>query len=247
MDRLLYTSVSALRGAMARQAATANNLANASTTGFRAEMANVRPLWVQGTGFGSRAVASEEVVAADMDAGAVGQTGRPLDVALSGDALLAVQANDGTEGYTRRGDLSTTDSGLLVNGEGLPVIGDGGPITLPPYDRVQIDAGGGVMIAPAGADPQAPLQKIDQLKLVSAKGSEIKKSVDGLFRVDGGGALPGDPEARLESGALEGSNVNASQALIDMIEASRDWETQIKLVASTRELDTDSAALMRID
>ena len=123
MDRLVHTSLSALRGAMARQAATANNLANANTTGFRAEIAAVRPLWIQGGTFAARAQASEEVLAADMKAGAINETGRDLDVAMLGDALLAVQGPEGDEAYTRRGDLQRNDSGALTTGDQLAATG----------------------------------------------------------------------------------------------------------------------------
>lgn len=247
MDRLVHISTSALRGAMARQAAIANNLANASTIGFRAEMANVRPLWLQGEGLGSRVVASEEVLAADMTGGAINATGRPLDIAMRGDALLGVQSRDGSEAYTRRGDLQLTDSGLLTTGDGMPVLGDGGPITLPPHDRVEIDQAGAVWIQPAGSDGNTPMQRVDQLKLVSPTGSQIHKHLDGLFRADAGAALPSDPEARIAPASLESSNVNTAQAMIEMIEASRDWETQIRLVNSVKDLDTSTGDLMRVE
>lgn len=247
MDRLIHTSASALRASMARQAATANNIANAATIGFKAEMASVQPLWLRGEGFDSRAVASEEVLAADMKPGAITQTGRPLDVAMQRDGLLAVQSRDGSEAYTRRGDLILADSGLLTTGDGLPVMGESGPITLPPADHVEIDGTGTIYIRPTGADPAQPLQKVDQLKLVSPQGSRIAKGLDTLFRQTAGGTLPSDPDARLIPGSLEGSNVNASQALIDMIDASRSWENQIKLVTTARELDSGTADLMRVD
>jgi flagellar basal-body rod protein FlgF len=131
MDRLIYTSLSAMRGAMARQQATANNLANASTPGFRAEIAEARALWLDGPSIEDRAMASEEVVSADMNSGSVTATGRELDIALSGDSLLAVQSAEGEEAYTRRGDLQLSPSGLLTTGDGRPVLGDGGPITIP--------------------------------------------------------------------------------------------------------------------
>lgn len=246
MDRLIHTSLSALRGAMARQTTTANNLANANTTGFRAEMATVRPLWLKGAAFESRAPASEEVVAADMSAGPSVATGRDLDVALQGDALLAVQSNEGEETYTRRGDLILADSGLLTTGDGKPVLGDSGPITLPPADKVTIDANGQVFIMPQGGDPSAEPQLVERIKLVSSTGSTIVKGLDGLFRVRGGGTLPSDPDAKLKAGYLEGSNVNVSQALIDMIDASRAWETQVKMLTTARELDTSSTDLMRL-
>jgi flagellar basal-body rod protein FlgF len=245
MDRLLYGSLSAMRSAMARQATVANNLANANTSGFRAEVAATRPLWVQGQGLPSRALASEEVMAADMKAGAAAHTGRDLDVALNGDALLTVQAPGGEEAYSRRGDLQLADSGLLTDGTGAPVLGESGPITLPPADKVMIAADGTISIIPTGGDPALP-QEVDKLKLVSPQGSKIAKGLDGLFRVHGGGALPSDPDASLESGSLEGSNVNVSEALIQMIEASRGWDTQVRMMATAREMDTSAADLMKL-
>lgn len=245
MDRLIYTSLTAMRGAMARQTTLASNLANANTTGFRAEIANVQSLWMSGGPTQGRVLASEEVLAADMNAGTVNTTGRALDVALSGDALLAVQAKNGEEGYTRRGDLMLSDSGLLTTGDGSPVLGEGGPVTLPPSDSVKIESDGSIWIVPEGGDPTQP-QQVERLKLVTPAGSQVVKHADGLFRVEGGGALPSDPEGRLTAGALEGSNVNATQALVDMIDASRAWETQIKLLSTAREIDDAGAKLMQI-
>lgn len=246
MDRMIHTALSAMRGAMARQTTTANNLANANTAGFRAEMASVRPLWVTGGQLDARAPSSEEVTSADMAAGAVTATGRDLDVAINGDAMLAVQGDEGDEAYTRRGDLAVSDSGLLTTGDGHPVLGDGGPITLPPYDSLNIAKDGAIYIVPAGSDPTAQPQLVDRLKVASPTGTRIAKGLDGLFRVEGGGALPSDPDARVTGGSLEGSNVNTSAALVDMIDASRAWDTQVRLLTTAKDLDTSSADLMRL-
>ena len=245
MDRLIHTSLSALKAAMARQTVTANNLANASTTGFRAEMASVRPLWLTGPGLPDRVYASEEVVAANMTGAATVATGKPLDVAVNGDALLTVQAENGDEAYTRRGDLLVSASGLLTTGDGHPVLGEGGPITIPPADLIRIDGDGTLWMTPLGGEGSAA-QKIDRLKLASPTGSNVVKHIDGLFRVRGGGALPDDPTATVTAGALEGSNVNPTTALVDMIEAARSWETQIKLLTTARDLDTETTSLMRL-
>ena len=245
MDRIIHTSLSAMRANMARQAVTANNLANASTTGFRAEIANARPLWIKGPGLPDRAVASEEVQSADMRAAATVSTGRPLDIAMNGNAMLTVQAENGDEAYTRRGDLMVSASGLLTTGDGHPVLGEGGPVTVPPSDNIRIDGNGTLWIIPAGGDPNAP-QKIDRLKLASPTGSVITKHIDGLFRVRDGGILPTDPQATVTAGALEGSNVNPTTALVDMVEAARSWDTQIKLLTTARDLDTETASLMRL-
>lgn len=245
MDRLVYTSLSGLRGAMARQTATANNLANANTAGFRAEIAEVRSLWIEGTGAAARAPSSEEVLAADMRSGATTDTGRDLDIALRGEAMLAVQAPEGDEAYTRRGDLQRADSGLLTTGDGHPVIGKQGPVTLPPADSLKIGEDGQIWIVPPGGDPARP-QLIDQLKLTSPAGSRIVKGLDGLFRVEGGGALPLDQAARLKSGTIEGSNVDPTKSLVDMIEASRAWDNQLKLIGAARDIDTSATELMRL-
>jgi flagellar basal-body rod protein FlgF len=247
MDRLVHTSLSALRGAMARQAATANNLANVNTVGFRGEFAAARPLWLHGGGaaLDSRVLSDEQVAGADMRGGAATQTGRNLDVAVDGDAFLTVQAKNGDEAYTRRGDLQMSDTGLLTTGEGDPVLGEQGPITIPPSDSVKIEGDGSVWVVPLGGDATKP-QRIDRLKLASPTGSQVVKGLDGLFRVRGGGALPDDPTAKVKSGALEGSNVEATKALVDMIDASRAWDTQLKLVSTARELDSASSDLMRL-
>lgn len=245
MDRLIYTSLNAMRGSMARQTATANNLANAQTPGFRGEIAEAQSLWLQSESVTTRAFASESVVAADMRGGTVTHTGRDLDIAMNGDAMLTVQTPDGEEGYTRRGDLQLSASGALLTGDGHPVIGLQGPVILPPADSFQIDAEGRIQIVPAGGDPQQP-QEIDQLRLVSPAGSNIVKGLDGLFRVRDGGALPDDPDARVTPRSIEGSNVNATSALVEMIEASRSWDTQLKLVSHARELDAATADLMQL-
>ena len=246
MDRLVITSLTAMRGAMARQSAIANNLANANTVGFRAEIANASTQYLDGQTFKTRAQQAEQVIGADMAQGAVTETGNPLDVAMNGDALLAVQAPDGGEAYTRRGDLKISDSGLLTTGDGNPVLGEGGPITLPAADSISIAADGSIWIVPQGGEASQP-QRVDALKLANAKGSSIAKGLDGLFREVNGGALPQDPLATVKSGAVEGSNVNATASLVQMIEASRAWETQIKMINTAKEIDDGGASLMRLD
>lgn len=245
MDRLVHASLSALRAAMARQAATANNLANAGTTGFRADMSAAQSVYLQQGGevFGART--TQQVMSADMSGGTVNHTGRDLDIAMAGDAMLAVQARNGDEAYTRRGDLRITDSGLVTTGAGHPVLGEGGPLTLPPADSVRIDDDGAVWIVPVGGDPANPTQ-VDRLRLVSPQGSNVVKGLDDLFRVRGNGVLPADPEARIVPRSLEGSNVNVTETLIEMIEASRAWDTQLNLIQSARDIDTSAADLMRL-
>lgn len=247
MDKLIYSSLSAMRSAMARQTMTANNLANVNTSGFRAEMSSSQALWLKGEGFDARVANSGEVTSADMSEGTINETGRSLDVALQGkESLLAVQSREGDEAYTRRGDLQLSDSGLLTTGDGMPVMGDSGPITLPAYDKLSIAADGTISIVPQGGDP-AQMQTIDRLKLVGTSGIPIAKGLDNLFRPRAGGTLPADPDAQVRQGAIEGSNVNVSSTLIDMIEASREWDMQVKMMSSAQDIDKASTDLMRFD
>ena len=177
MDRLVYTAASGLQSHMRAQAAIANNIANASTTGYRADRVQFDRMMIKGPGFDSRTQATEGIVDADRRIGTVVQTGRPLDVAMANDAWMAVQARDGSEAYTRRGDLTIAPSGVLETGDGFPVMGSGGPITLPPAQSMSIASDGTLSIVPIGGDANNP-QVIDKLKLVSTKGSQTVKGLD---------------------------------------------------------------------
>ena len=246
MDRLVYTALSGLRGAMTAQTATANNLANATTIGFRSDRVDFEKLMLKGSGLETRAPTSGEVIDADRNPGAVVHTGRSLDVSMNGEAWLAVQAADGTEAYTRRGDLSVVPSGVLQTGDGFPVLGqNGGPITVPPADKIDIAPDGSVVILPAGS-MDGLTQTVDRLKLASPVGTETRKGTDNLLRVKDGGVLPADLDATVQGGSLEQSNVNMTQALVDMIENQRTYEVQSKLLSTVRDLDEGGASLMRL-
>ena len=245
MDKLVYTAASGLKAHMAAQAAIANNMANASTIGFRADRVVFDRLEVKGSGFASRTPSTEEVIDADRKQGAIQQTGRPLDVAVNGDAWLTVQAPDGIEAYTRRGDLQVSESGVLQTGDGFPVMGSGGPITIPPAQSLTISGDGTISIIPIGGDAKNP-QVIDKLKLVSTTGSVTVKGLDNLLHVKGGGVLPEDLEAKVTGGALEGSNVNMTQTLVDMIENQRSYEVQANLLKEAKNMDESGASVMRM-
>ena len=245
MDHLIYTALSGMAASMTRERVIASNMANAQTIGFRAETLESVPVTLAGGGLEVRAMNRSRVGGADMKRGPLEQTGRALDVAMQGDALLTVQASDGEEAYTRRGDLSITPTGVLQNGDGLPVIGDSGPVTLPPNARVTISPDGTVL-ASDPATPDAPPAPVARLKLARPGGSPLEKGLDGLFRVPGGGALPADPDARLMTGAVEQSNVDPTQVLIEMVEAQRLFDMRAKLVSTARDLDERGASLMRL-
>ena len=245
MDRLIYTALSGMQSSMNRQRVIASNMANAQTVGFRAELLDQRPVTVEGDSLEVRAMQNAEVRGAIMDPGPVTETGNPLDVAIQGDALLAVQAEDGSEAYTRRGDLSISPTGLLVNGEGLPVMGEAGPITVPLGGKPSIAPDGMVLVTDPAA-PDQPPQEAGRIKLAGWQGSPISKGLDGLFRVEGGGVLPRDEEATVKSGSLEQSNVNTTEVLVDMIDAQRLYAMRSKLIATARDVDEGGAQLMRL-
>jgi flagellar basal-body rod protein FlgF len=248
MDKLVYTALSGLRGRLSAQAAIANNMANATTVGFKAEKLDFDTLTiVGGAKLQSRANSSEQVIDADRSAGAVVETGRKLDIALNGDAWMAVQGTDGQEAYSRRGDLQVSDSGLLVTGDGFPVMGGAGaPITVPPNDGLSITPDGSVTIVPEGGRADQP-QVIDRIKLVSTEGTQTVKGLDNLLHVKGGGALPDDLNATVTAGSLEQSNVNMTQALVDMIENQRSYEVAAKLLSTGKDLDEAGASIMRVN
>ncbi|WP_324698040.1 flagellar basal body rod protein FlgF [Novosphingobium aerophilum] len=246
MDRLIYTAVSGMNASLNRERVIASNMANSQTIGFRAEILQATPNTLEGPQLEVRALSGTEVSGASMKAGTVNRTGQPLDVAMQGDTMLAVQAGDGGEAYTRRGDLSVTVTGVLQNGDGLPVLGESGPITLPPGSGVTIAQDGGILVTDP-ATPGDPPQRVDRLKLVDPSGSQIAKDLTGVFRVAGGGVLPEDENASVIPGALEGSNVSPSEVLTEMISAQRLFDMRTKLVETARQLDEGSVRLMRID
>lgn len=245
MDRLIYTAWSGMRGSMVEQRVIASNMANAQTIGFRAETLSSSPVTLKGPTLEARTMTDGEVRGASLAQGALVETGNPLDVAMSGDTMMAVQAEDGGEAYTRRGDLSIDASGVLSNGDGRPVIGDAGPITVPLGTKVSIGPDGQVLAADP-ADPAAPPQAVGRIKLVSTTGTRIAKGMDGLFRVEGGGVLPTDAAAQVQVGALEQSNVQPTDILVQMVEAQRLFDLRTKCIATAREIDAAGTDLMKL-
>ncbi len=245
MDRLIYTAASGMTAAMTRQRIVASNLSNANTIGFRAETLQATPMTLEGPQLEVRAMNSTQVRGAKMTPGSIIETGHGLDLAMQGDAMLTVQTPDGGEGYTRRGDLSVSATGLVQNGEGLPVMGQNGPISVAPGSDVRITAEGAILVANP-ANPEEPPAQVDKIKLASWRGTQMEKDLTGIFRVPNGGILPADESAGVMVGALEQSNVKPTEVLVDMVEAQRSFDIRTKLIATARELDEGGASLMRI-
>jgi flagellar basal-body rod protein FlgF len=247
MDRLIYTAMTAMNAAMDRQRVVANNLANASTPGFRQEIFAVTPATLMDGSLEARAMARGNVRGADMRTARVVPTGNPLDVALEGKALIAYQSPDRQgEIYSRRGDLRVAASGVLENGEGLAVLGEGGtPITVPPGFSISLAADGTVLASDPAA-PNAAAEAIDHIRLVNPEGSPLAKGIDSFLKVPNGGVLPPDPTARLTPGALEMSNVETADTLVQMIEAQRAFEQRAKIIATAGTLDEAGSGLMAL-
>ncbi|MBB4843602.1 flagellar basal-body rod protein FlgF [Paucibacter oligotrophus] len=238
MDRMIYLSMAGAKASMQRQDVLANNLANVSTNGFRAELQAFRAVPVQGSGASTRAYALETTTGYNPDGGAIQATGRNLDVAMKGNAWLAVQGLDGTEAYTRAGALDVSSEGLLVLRNGLQVLGDGGPINVPPNAELSIAGDGTVTATPANGKPTA----VGRLKLVTPE-VPLTRGTDGLFRA-ADGDLPAEASARLQDGALEGSNVSPVETMVSMIAAARQFEQQMKLLQIAQTQGQQSAKLL---
>lgn len=229
MDKLIYTAASGAKQIMERQATTSNNLANVSTTGFRAQLDIFRSAPVQGPGMPTRAFVASATVGSDFSEGPMQITGRELDVAIKGAGWLAVQMPDGSEAYTRNGSLQLGQNGILQTTSGLPIMGDGGPIAIPPDVTVMV-AGDGTISIVSTVDQPALAGALGRLKLVNPPPGDMERGDDGLFRLKDGATAPLDPMVQVMGGALEGSNVSAVECMVDMIGLARSFETQMSLL-----------------
>jgi len=244
MDRMLYVAMSGAKETLHAQAAVNNNMANANTPGFLADLQQFRSMPVFGAGHPTRVYAMSERPESDRTPGTMDHTGRDLDVAIREGGWMAVQGPDGREAYTRRGDLQIDPNGRLLTGEGLPVLGNSGPIALPPVEKIEIGADGTISIRPQGSESNQ-LAVVDRIKLVQPKDDQLQKGDDGLMRPREGGPLPADAEARLVSGSLVASNVDLVGEMVNMIELSRRFELQVQMMKTTEENGAASASLLK--
>jgi flagellar basal-body rod protein FlgF len=240
MDRMIYLSMAGAKATMQRQDTLANNLANVSTVGFRAELQAFRAVPVQGSGASTRVYALETTPGYDSSPGVITNTGRNLDAAAQGKSWFAVQALDGTEAYTRAGGFEVSSDGALVTRSGLPVMGDGGPIQVPPNSEVSFGLDGTVNSTVNGRSTA-----VGKLKLVTPEAA-LTRGEDGLFRA-AEGDLPADATARIQSSALEGSNVSPVETMVAMIAAARQFETQMKMLQTAEANEKSSAQLLSLN
>lgn len=248
MDKALYIAMTGAKHNMLAQTQHASNLANVNTQAFKADFAQARAMPVYyGDGLPTRAYALVERPATDFAHGSLQETGRELDVAIDGDGFIAVQGPDGNEAYTRAGSLYTDSVGILRTGNGLPVIGNGGPIAIPAADKIDIGIDGSITVVPQGQGPQAPVV-VDRIRLVNPEIQSMTKGEDGLFRaLDVEGPLPVNGNVRLVSGFLENSNVNAIHELTNMLSLARQYELQVKVMNSSKEMSESSARLLQMN
>ncbi|WOG29071.1 flagellar basal-body rod protein FlgF [Endozoicomonas sp. 8E] len=242
MDKVLYISTAGANLAMQAQQVHANNLANVSTPGFRRDFVSSMAVEMKGDGLEARVMPKMRGLGSRFASGAMETTGRAMDVAISGSGWFAVQGSDGNEAYTRAGQLKIDDEGNVLTAGGLAVIGDGGPLQLPDNQSVTFGVDGTVSIVPAeGGNPV----QVGQLKLVNPGITEISKGADGLFRSIEGGELEADPQVRLRSGFLEGSNVNALEEMVSFLSLSRQFEAQMKLMKTAGDMASAGDRLVR--
>jgi len=245
MDNFIFTAMSGAKENMLNQQLHMNNLANASTTGFQADFAAARSQPVFGPGMPTRVYSMTQNPGTDFKSGSLISTGNPLDVAIKGDGFFSVLDKNGTESYTRAGDLKLTDTGMLTTGAGLPVLGDGGPVVIPPAKKVDIMADGSISIVPIGVEGNATAV-VGRLKLVKPDLNDLKKSESGLLVTKNGEAAQGDATVQLVSGAVESSNVNAISEMVSMISLARQYEMQVKLMKKAERMDESSTQLMKL-
>ncbi len=245
MDRLIYTAGTGAKQLMLRQDVVANNLAHASTPGYRAETSAIRAVPVEGRGQPTRVFAVQATTGADLTPGPVERTGRDLDVAVEGEGWIAVQGADGREAYTRNGSLVVGATGVLETRGGFAVMGEGGPISIPPEHTVTIARDGTVSAVPN----QLPLTNVIQvgrIRLVNPPPGSLARGADGLFRTNNGAPAPADPGVALAGASLEGSNVSAPEAIVQMIGLARQFELHLKLVTQADDNARRAASLLNL-
>jgi flagellar basal-body rod protein FlgF len=246
VEKALFIAMTGAKHNMLAQANRANNLANVSTTGFRADFEQSRSMAVYyGDGQPTRAYAMTESPRADFTSGPMIETGNPLDVAIQGEGFFAVQAADGTEAYTRAGNFTVDATGVLRTANGLRVLGDGGLINIPENEKIQIGSDGTISVVGQGQGPEAMVE-VGRVRMVNPDIQQLEKGDDGLFRQrDGLNALPA-VEVTLRSGMLEGSNVNAIDEFTQIMSLARQYEMQVKLMKTAEENSAASAQLLQM-
>ena len=242
MDKMLYVAMTGAQNNTLGLRAHANNLANVSTSGFRRDFEQARSMPLFGETFPARVFAMSERPGTDFRPGSLQETGRDLDVAVGGKGWIAVQAPDGSEAYVRTASLNIDALGMLRTGNGLPVMGNAGPIAVPPEQKVEIGQDGTISIRALGENPNV-LAEVDRIKLVNPDPRSLEKCSDGLIRVKGQPEIEADATVQITSGFLEASNVNAVEEMTAILSLSRQFELSVKMM---RTAEDNSSAMARV-
>ncbi len=245
MDRLIYTAMTGASHVLQQQAAVSENLANASTPGFRAALNTFRAVPLVGDGLPTRTFVVDSTAGADFTPGPLLQTGRELDVAVQGGGWIAVQGQEGQEAYTRNGSFQISPNGMLQTRTGLNVMGDGGPITIPPDTEITFARDGTISTVPSGSKPSSVIV-VGRLKLVNPPPEQIERGGDGLFRMKDGTTAPADANVAVVPGNLEASNVNTVEAMVNMIALARKFDMQMKMLQSADNNARQASSIMNI-
>ena len=245
MDRLIYTAMSGAKHVLEQQASTAHNLANVTTTGFRAQLNSFRAVPVISEGSPTRAFVVDSTVGADFSQGPLQKTGRSLDIAIEGKGWIAVQTADGSEAYTRRGNLKLNDNGVLQTQDGLNVLGEGGTISVPPEVSISVAKDGTVSSMTTDTKP-GPATEVGRIKLVNPPENMLVRGDDGLFRLKDGKPAEADAGVSVAGGTLEGSNVNAVDAMVNMISLARSFEMHMSLLKNAESNATKASQLLAL-
>jgi flagellar basal-body rod protein FlgF len=245
VDRMLYVAMTGAKQLMQAQTLVSHNLANVSTTGFRADLARFEARPVAGPGYASRVNTVATGLGFDRSQGSLVQTGAVLDVAVDGDGWLAVQARDGSEAYIRSASLKVSALGLLETERGEPVLGDNGPVAVPPYTQISVAPDGTISVVPQGQGPETMAQ-VGRLKLVNPEAAALGKRLDGLVEVTNGAEVEADANVKIASGFIETSNVNIAATLVDMIECQRQFEVAVRMMQTADDNAGRAASLASI-
>ena len=244
MDKLLYIAMTGAKETLRAQAANNHNLANASTTGFRADLSAFQSRAVAGAGYASRVYATDSTTGWDDTIGPMQTTGNSTDIAIQGPGFIAIQGPDGKEAYTRAGDLHVDPNGMLLNGTGHQVMGDAGPISVPPHNSIEIAGDGTVSVVPLGQTPNT-IAAVGRIKLVNPPTDQVTRGEDGLFRLKSGDPAPADANVKVASGVIESSNVNIANSMVTMIQLARNFDLQVKAIKSDEDNGASSTKILQ--
>lgn len=245
MDRLIYTAMTGASHTMQQQASVAQNLANINTPGFRSTIDAFRAVPLVGEGLPTRAFVVDSTAGTDFTPGVMQTTGRALDVAVDGKGWIAVEDAGGKEAYTRNGSFQVLPNGILQTKSGLNVVGDGGPITIPPDTQVTIAKDGTISTVPSTTQKNTVVV-VGRLKLTNPPENQLVRGDDGLFRTRDGNPADADASVTVASGNLEGSNVNMVASMVNMITLARQYDQQMKMLQMADENAKQSSSVLSV-